>query len=500
MPKRIKNIEVIDLPIENILPNTLKSIEELNWEIVFASNNSIIAHTTNGAIKGTQVSVHITNNTIQIISEQINDELLDINKRNEKNINLFIEKFTANKTVDSNTILEYQEKLLPIQTAIQDAILHQNKEVEEINKVMNLTNSPLYVTYTIIAINIIIFILMAINGAGVFDTNAYVHLKWGSNFAPLTLSGDWWRLITSTFIHFGIIHIAMNMYCLYQVGIYLEPMLGKAKYITAYLCTGVIASIVSLWWHTSPTNSAGASGAVFGMYGLFLALLTSNIIPKQVRDALLKSIGIFIFFNLAYGMKSGVDNAAHVGGLVSGFIIGYIFIFVRKKETEQVKLHWITPLIAITTFIGTFIYLQKNKQPIDERIGIINDINSHLGSFKGTTKYDELMQDFGKLEENAIKELSDTTITNEVLKTTLVTKVIPLWIKCKEVLSKTITLDVNPALKERSKNLNTYLDLRIKEDSVLLEYIEGKNMDNSLQKLTTVRESITKIVEVINPK
>src|SRR3984957_16786887 len=96
-----------------------------------------------------------------------------------------------------------------------------------------------YATWGLLALNIIIFLLMAADGAGLFETDGLVNLKWGSNFAPLTLSGDWWRLITNLFIHFGIIHILMNMYALYMIAIFLEPMLGKARYVAAYLCTGV---------------------------------------------------------------------------------------------------------------------------------------------------------------------------------------------------------------------------------------------------------------------
>ena len=75
------------------------------------------------------------------------------------------------------------------------------KDAEEIDAAMNLSNSNLYVTYAIIAINVLVFILMAINGAGIMETNGLVHIKWGSNYTPLTLSGDWWRLVSNVFIH-----------------------------------------------------------------------------------------------------------------------------------------------------------------------------------------------------------------------------------------------------------------------------------------------------------
>ncbi|MEJ7610097.1 MAG: rhomboid family intramembrane serine protease [Ferruginibacter sp.] len=117
----------------------------------------------------------------------------------------------------------------------------------------------------------------------IIDPNGTVHIKWGSNYGPLTLSGDPWRLITNVFIHFGIIHLAMNMYCLYIIGSYLEPMLGKTKFITAYLCTGILASLTSLWWHNESVNSAGASGAVFGLYGLFWRCLL-RILSQRMRE------------------------------------------------------------------------------------------------------------------------------------------------------------------------------------------------------------------------
>ncbi|HEV7622240.1 MAG TPA: rhomboid family intramembrane serine protease, partial [Flavisolibacter sp.] len=81
----------------------------------------------------------------------------------------------------------------------------------------------------------LVFILMVMNGAGLMVPESLVHIKWGSNYTPLTESGDWWRLLSNIFIHFGIIHLLMNMYCLYMAGVYLESILGKVKYIVAYL-------------------------------------------------------------------------------------------------------------------------------------------------------------------------------------------------------------------------------------------------------------------------
>jgi rhomboid protease GluP len=500
MPKKEQIITVNDWSTQQMHCIILKSVLELDWQITFADATQIVAQTTPNAIKGTQITFKNDGTNLQITSEQVNGEILDLGNRNQKSITAFLEKFRLNKNFDEDALTNYQHKLQEYQEATVIAVEQQNKEIQEVDNAMNLSNSNLYATYAIIAINTIVFILMVINGAGVIDANGYVHLKWGSNYGPLTLSGDWWRLITATFIHFGVIHIAMNMYSLYSVGIYLEPMLGKVKYIVAYLCTGVVASIVSLWWHTSPTNSAGASGAVFGMYGLFLAFLISNIIPKIVREALLKSIGIFVFYNLVYGMKSGIDNAAHVGGLVSGFVIGYIFVLARKKESKDFKMNWLAPVIAIFTIVLTFFYLQKNKNDGKERASIIDEINSHSGNYKDLDKYDIEMNNFAKLEENAVTFLDDTTLSDDDLKNKIETIALPNWQKTNEIVAKINKYDVSPALLQRAKILGEYVGFRIKESNAMLQYLSGKNAEIAIDSLNDARKNISLLVEQLTNK
>ncbi|MVM40287.1 rhomboid family intramembrane serine protease [Spirosoma sp. HMF3257] len=135
----------------------------------------------------------------------------------------------------------------------------------------------------------------------------------GANYSPLTLGGQPWRLLSSCFLHIGILHLVFNMYALVQIGPILEPLLGTRQFTIAYLTAGLMGSVVSLWWH-DVLLGAGASGAIFGMYGVFLALLTTNWLDATVRRELLKSILTFVGFNLFIGMQSHIDNAAHIGG------------------------------------------------------------------------------------------------------------------------------------------------------------------------------------------
>jgi rhomboid protease GluP len=128
----------------------------------------------------------------------------------------------------------------------------------------------------------------------------------------------------------------MNMVALYIIGLYLEPYVGKVKFTAAYLLTGVVASVVSVYWHADAV-SAGASGAIFGLYGVFLALLTTSIIKPEERQYLLLSISVFVVYNLLSSMRGNADNAAHLGGLVCGVLSGYIIYAILKRQTTAEK-------------------------------------------------------------------------------------------------------------------------------------------------------------------
>ena len=188
-----------------------------------------------------------------------------------------------------------------------------------------------YVTPILIYSNLGIFVLMAVLGLGFISFKGQDLLNWGANYGPLTESGDWWRLLTSTFLHGGLMHVLANMYGLLFVGIFLEPLLGKTKFLTIYLLTGLLASIASIWWYEA-TISVGASGAIFGLYGLFLAFMLTKVFPAEFGKAFLVSTVIFVGYNLLMGLVGGIDNAAHIGGLLSGFTIGLVLYPTIKKE------------------------------------------------------------------------------------------------------------------------------------------------------------------------
>lgn len=182
------------------------------------------------------------------------------------------------------------------------------------------------VTRVLVAANVVIFIAMVVAGAGVMASNPEVHVRWGSNFGPFTAAGQWWRLGTSMFLHFGLMHLLFNMWVLHAYGAITERMFGSARFLLLYLGSGVAGSLVSLVWHPQ-VNSAGASGAIFGVFGglVAFAINRSNGVPASIVLAQRNSLFAFLGFNLFFGfVHPGIDNAAHIGGLVSGFVLGHL--------------------------------------------------------------------------------------------------------------------------------------------------------------------------------
>jgi rhomboid protease GluP len=187
------------------------------------------------------------------------------------------------------------------------------------------------ITFTLIALNVIAYLLVALKGGNIMNPGGLLLVEWGANFAPLTFGEkEIWRLLTSMFLHGSLMHLVINMYSLYSVGSMVEILCGKTRYLAIYILCGLIASATSLGFNMlrpHPGISIGASGAVFAIYGFFLVViwLRKDLVAAAARQQTLQSGAIFIGINLFLGfISSGIDNAAHVGGLVSGVLTGLV--------------------------------------------------------------------------------------------------------------------------------------------------------------------------------
>lgn len=187
------------------------------------------------------------------------------------------------------------------------------------------------VTAALVISNIIIFLLVDFSG-GSEDT---VHmLKCGAAYTPYILeNGEWYRLVTSMFLHFGINHLLNNMVVLAVLGERLEALMNRVCYVAVYFIAGIGGNLLSMYLERQSGHyavSAGASGAVFGMMGAMLLILLRN--RGRVLDLSLKRMLIMVGFSVYLGIvDSGVDNAAHIGGLVCGFLASAILYRPGRK-------------------------------------------------------------------------------------------------------------------------------------------------------------------------
>ena len=199
-------------------------------------------------------------------------------------------------------------------------------------------------------------------GRGGFGTtDGEVLIQFGSMFPPLVWQGEWWRLLSCTFLHGGLMHIAFNMYVLYQIGPAIERTYGTPKFLLLYLATGWTSSLMSLVW--SGSNSVGASGAIFGLAGAFLAI---SLRRRSYWDTFGSQMLVFIGINIAIGFSGSfgnVDNFGHLGGLIGGFLLGNIMPNTLP-EFRATPIRWAATVAAILVFGALTPFAVKLSQQV----------------------------------------------------------------------------------------------------------------------------------------
>lgn len=195
----------------------------------------------------------------------------------------------------------------------------------------------LLVTPVLVGICVLVFAAMLVARISPTQPTTEQLIRWGADFGPATLGGQWWRLLTSMFVHIGFLHLAVNMWCLWNLGALAETVFGRATFAAVYLATGVAGAITSVGWNPLVT-SAGASGAIFGVAGALIAFFYLAHLPfaREAVKSTLRSLLIFAGVNLFFGFrKTAVDNAAHVGGLVSGLLIGAVLARLASRPEHR---------------------------------------------------------------------------------------------------------------------------------------------------------------------
>jgi rhomboid protease GluP len=213
-------------------------------------------------------------------------------------------------------------------------------------------------TYLLVGINVAVFMLMAFSGISTTNPTPNQLLHWGADNGGLVIQGgQWWRLTTSTFVHVGVIHLATNMWCLWNLGLLGEPLLGAFGTVLVYLFTGIAGNLLSiavnpgLPGEPNSVVGAGASGAIFGLAGVLIVLLKSKLLPVPEFELkkLRRSVIYFAVLNFVLGAGTmlipsiiRIDQMAHLGGFLSGLAIGIpLAPRIGAPRAEFVRKQWI---------------------------------------------------------------------------------------------------------------------------------------------------------------
>ena len=214
-----------------------------------------------------------------------------------------------------------------------------------------------WASYGLIALNVAVWALMVAQGGDAFKPSAELLLHWGGNAASEVQRGQVWRLLTASFVHSGMVHLGMNMLGLWAIGQTAERIYGHRVFLGIYLGSALVASALSLHFSAQKTISVGASGAVFGLAGLVLVALLRHrdLLPRLLGKQMLRGIGFFVVYSLVQGYwQTGVDNAAHIGGLLAGSLLGCILpvrseLLGGRREAQR---RGLLGLAAVATLVA----------------------------------------------------------------------------------------------------------------------------------------------------
>lgn len=329
----------------------------------------------------------------------------------------------------------------------------------------------LIATPTIILLNVLVFVSMIASGINFLAPDNEAILNWGANFGPQTMNGEWWRLLTSMFLHFGVIHLAMNMWILWDFGKLVERLVGNTGFVVLYVISGLAGSLASLAWNPT-VISAGASGAVFGVCGALLGLTAfrPDTIPTAVLNHIRNGLFFFLAFNLYYGLKtSGIDHAAHAGGIGAGFLCG----LVQNQHLSSEMLRYRLRRNLLTAALGSVALITA--------IAMLPaaPLNTAIELERFYSVEDEALKSFERLvEDDAEGRISTAKFANSIVK-----KILPPWVEVKHRITKLAKmpyvdtgffLRLSEYMAEREAAWLMYVDAMEENDDTLMDRANHK--------------------------
>ena len=338
------------------------------------------------------------------------------------------------------------------------------------------------VTRLLVGINLVVFIAMLAGGAGLWHSSNNVQLAWGANFGPATQDGEWWRLGTAMFLHFGVIHLGLNLWALWDGGQLVERMYGPVRFVTIYFASGLAGNLLSLVANKGLAISGGASGAIFGIYGALLVFLwreRHNLHPQDFRWFFWGAAG-FAAVSLVLGLLiTGIDNAAHIGGFVTG-TLGGVLLAPAAEATSHVSPR--NRLVAGAALaIGVAALISQIPPPAyrwSEELLTRKEIREFLSDDRAISQAWQKILDEGKAGNVSFEELAgriDIAVSD----------------RYEESFEQLSRLPANPALPSAAiaEKLRDYAEHRLDASRTLVEGLRAHNPELIREALEMAREA-----------
>jgi len=327
----------------------------------------------------------------------------------------------------------------------------------------------------LIAANVGVFVVMLGFGAGLWHSNNNVQLAWGANFGPATKDGEWWRLGSALFLHFGLFHLAMNMLSLWDGGRLVERMYGPGRFILIYFCSGLVGNLLSLIAQGDRAVSGGASGAIFGVYGALMVFLwreRSRLNVSEFKWLFWGAVG-FSIVTIVLGLQiTGIDNAAHIGGLIGGILAGMALARPLDPARRVGRLRWFAAGALVTGLAVLIGNIPAAQYRWSEEVQARGEISEFIGEDARISARWNAILSHARKQQASFDELAGR-IESEVSSP---------YAQSFEQLSK-LHLDAAAPSAAALQSLRDYAEIRRDASRALVEGLRTKDMQQIRQAL-----------------
>lgn len=449
-----------------------QACKDLDWDYLIVDEKTFTATTPTHWTLSEQI-IKITADNSEIVFES-QSESLDLYEagRNKKNIEeQLLPAFKKARKNVSYEELQFSANALKIETIRQ---IRSGNRISSEKMTFGIRGHE--ITFALIAVNLLVYVTMVLQGVNYLNPAVKDIISWGGNLQFNVTSGEWWRLASALFVHIGIFPLLANVWGLYFIGLMVEPILGKLKFLIAYLSCGVIAGLVSILW-VQEGVTAGASGAVLGMFGVLLAFATTSYINKKFPAAWAACITFYVVFIVFSGIHGASDSAGDIGGFIAGLGVGYLFYFFHfKRNLARAGGARISIEIILLTGLLVFFYLRKNGKDdslqFEKEVMKLNQIE-----LKAMTQMQQLQS---KTDAEAAQVLRDSAL--------------PQWRHFQKEIMKTDAYRLDDQFKHKRGLLSKYAELRVRQTELIYKSISEETEKYSSE-INEVSDKIDKIID-----